>query len=187
MITRSTPPESEGDLSAKVPTDDETQEEAFYEEQAPEEEKKQFINFYISNEWYAIDITKIKSTVRVPTLTYLPGAPPHIIGIMNLRGTIVSVTDLKKVFGLPDPALSKKVLGAGRIIVIEHGNVETGLLVDKVAGTIEVPVSKIDPPLATLDSKAAEYIEGESEIDGKLLGILKVDTLLQKKTDQKSS
>ena len=149
-------------------------EEDFYEEKPPEEEKRQLVNFYLGKEWYGIEITSVKEMVKVPSITYLPGAPSHILGVINLRGNILSVTDPKKIFGLN----ATKPLPSSRIIVIEHGHIETGILVDKVGGTLYVPVAKIDPPMVTLAGPAAEYIEGESEIEGKLLGILKVEKLI---------
>ncbi|MFH1684621.1 MAG: chemotaxis protein CheW [Candidatus Margulisiibacteriota bacterium] len=152
-------------------------EEDFYEENPPEEEKKQLIDFHLGKEWYGIEIIKVREVVKVPPITYLPGAPPYILGIANLRGNILSITDLKKIFGLGAVESSP----ANRIIVVEHEGIETGLLVDKIEKTLDLPVSKIDPPMATLEGPAAEYIEGEAEIEGKLLGILKIEKLIQKK------
>ncbi len=151
-------------------------EEEFYEEKAVIEEKKQFIVFYLNNEFYGVNIENLKEVVKVQSITYLPCAPLHILGVINLRGNILSVTDLKKIFGLGNIQTSSN---ENRIIVIESKGIETGIFVDKVVGTVDAPVEKIEPPMATLGGPAAEYIEGEYEIEGKLLGILNVQKLIK--------
>lgn len=151
-------------------------EEEFFKEEA-KEESIQLIVFRLANEWYGIEISKTKEIVKVEKITYLPSSPPDIAGIVNVRGNILSVTDLKKTFGLPDEGLTE----TSRIVVIEAGTIETGLLVDEACGVIEVPLSKIDPALSTLPPERAEYVEGECKADSKLIGILKVEKILEKR------
>lgn len=146
-----------------------------YERQEPKEETRQFVVFRESSEWYAVEILKTKGIVKIERITYLPSAPGYIAGIVNLRGNILSVTDLKSIFGLAPGELTEK----SRLIVIESGPFETGLLVDEVTKVVDVAVTKIDPTLTTLPPERAEYLEGEFRIEDKLIGILKVENILK--------
>jgi len=131
-------------------------EEDLYEKEELKEQTLQLVVFRLSQEWYGIEITKLREAMKVNSITYLPSSPEHIAGIVNLRGSILSVTDLKKIFGLPQEELTEKT----RIIAIESGRLETGILADEVAEAIEVPTSKIEPTLAIVAPEVAEYIEG---------------------------
>ena len=132
-------------------------EEDLYEKVELKEETVKLVFFRLAREWYGVEITKVKEVIKVEKITYLPSSPEHIAGIVNLRGNILSVTDLKRFFALPHEELTEKT----RIVAIESGIVETGLLVDEVAEAIEVPVSVIDPPLATIAPEMGEYIDGQ--------------------------
>lgn len=149
------------------------EEEDLYEAPEVKEETTQLVVFRISAEWYGIEITKVKEVIKAEDITYLPSSPEYVAGIVNLRGNILSVTDLKKIFGLPQEELT----GKSRLVVIESGVLETGLLVDEVAEAVEIPISGIDPALTTIIPERAEYIEGECKIGDRLIGILKVEKI----------
>lgn len=151
--------------------------EDLYEREELKEQTRQIIVFRLSREWYGVEITKVKEVVKVGKITYLPSSPEYIAGIVNLRGKILSVTDLKAMIGLPHEELTDKA----RIIAVESGILETGLLVDEVVESIEVPVSKIEPALITLPAEEAEYIKGECKVDNKLIALISVEKVLEKK------
>lgn len=140
------------------------------------EETFQLVVFKLSKEWYGVDIASVKEVIKAGKITYLPSSPNNIIGIINLRGNILSVTDLKKILGLPEEGLT----GGSRIVVVESGNLETGFLVDEVDEVSEWSMAKVEPTLATIASEKADYIKGECRIGYKLIGILKVDKILEK-------
>jgi purine-binding chemotaxis protein CheW len=112
-----------------------------YEDEEVKEEIVKLAIFRVSNEWYGVDISKTREVARIETITYLPSSPEHIAGIVNLRGDILSVTDLKRIFGLPSEQLTEK----SRLVVIESGDLETGLLVDEVDEVMDVAVAKFIP------------------------------------------
>jgi len=143
-------------------------EEDLYEKEELKEETIQLVVFRLAREWYGIEITKVKEVIKVEKITYIPSSPEYIAGIINLRGNVLSVTDLKRIFTLPHEELTEKT----RIVAIESGIVETGLLVDEVVEAIEVPVSKIEPTLLTIAPEMAEYIEGQCRVNGKLIALL---------------
>ncbi len=150
--------------------------EDLYEKEEPKEESLQFIVFRLAREWYGIEITKVKEIIKAGKITYLPSNPEFIAGIVNLRGNILSVTDLKTIFSLPYEDSTEKT----RIIAIECGVLETGLLVDEVAESIEVSVSKIEPGLSTLPDEGGRYIEGQCKVGNKLIALINVEKVLEK-------
>lgn len=151
--------------------------EDLYEREELREQTKRIIVFRLSKEWYGVEITKVREATRVGKITYLPSSPEYIAGIVNLRGKILSVTDLKAMIGLPHEEPTDK----SRIIAVESGVLDTGLLVDEVVESIEVPVSKIEPPLVTLPAEEAGFIVGQCKVDNKLIALLSVEKILEKK------
>ena len=151
--------------------------EDFYEREAPREEILQLVVFRLAREWYGVEITKVREVIRVGKMTYLPSCEEHIAGIVNLRGYILSVTDLKPALGLSHREPTEKA----RIIAIESGVFETGFLVDEVVESIEVPVSKIEPILLTLPAERAKYLKGQCKVNDKLIGIVNVERVSEKK------
>jgi purine-binding chemotaxis protein CheW len=149
--------------------------EDLYEREELKEETLQLIVFRLAREWYGVEITKVKEVIRVNKMTYLPSSPEYIAGIVNLRGNILSVTDLKPIFRLPYEELTEKT----RIIAVEFGILETGLLVDEVIESIEVPVSKIEPSLLTIPSEGAKYIEGQCKVNNKLIALVSAQKVLE--------
>ncbi len=153
------------------------EEESLYqiERKSSEEETFQCINFLIDKEWYGIEITKVKEIIKVPPITYLPSTPSFIAGICNLRGNILTIIDVKKIFGLSETALTNN----SRVVVVESGKIVLGFLVDEVSEVVELPISSIDAPLVTLEGEKGDYIIGETKIDEKLIAILDIDKLIQ--------
>jgi purine-binding chemotaxis protein CheW len=152
----------------------ETDEALYGEERAAEEPTAQFCSFRLGAEWYGIPIARVREVVRVGQIAFLPSAPPHVAGIINLRGSIVSVTDPKRLFGLPPTPRTSQ----NRIVVIEHGAVETGLLLDEVGEVVTVPHSALEPPLVTFEPSQTDYIEHVCRRGDRLLAVLRAEKLL---------
>jgi len=157
--------------------EDRTPYEDLYGKEELKEESLQFIVFRLAREWYGVEITKVKEIVKAGKITYLPSSPEHIAGIVNLRGNILSVTDLKTIFSLPHEEPTEKA----RIIAIESGILETGFLVDEVVDSIKVPVSKIGPALSTLSAEGGKYIEGQCKVGNRLIALISIEKVLEKK------
>jgi len=153
--------------------DDETDD--LYEKEEKREETLQLVVFRLDREWYGVDIRKVKEIIKLNRVTYLPSSPEHIAGIVNLRGNILSVTDLKVLLNLSRELPGEKA----RIIAVEFGILETGLLADEVVGSIELPVRMIGPVIPTIPAGGAKYLEGQCKVDDKLIGILSVETVLE--------
>ncbi|MFC1616747.1 chemotaxis protein CheW [Candidatus Margulisiibacteriota bacterium] len=149
-------------------------EEDFYEKVEEKEDSVKLIVFRISNEWYGIDIVKSKEIINVPEIVYLPSSPKYIIGVINLRGNIVSITDPKLILGLKQ----QKITAKSRLIIIEEDEIETGLLVDELDNVIEALVSRINPTIHTVSAESANFIKGEFKIGDKLIGVLNTDQII---------
>ncbi len=150
-------------------------EEDLYGKEEIREQTVRLVVFRVANEWYGIDIIKTKEVAVIDKITYLPSSPENIAGITNLRGDILSVMDLKKLFGLRHEDLTDK----SRLVVIESGDWETGLLVDEVTAVVEIAANEIHPTLTTIAPETAEYLSGECKIDNKLIGILNINKILK--------
>ncbi len=146
-----------------------------YERDEKREETVQLVVFRLNQEWYGVDIRKVKEIIKSNRITYLPSSPEHIAGIVNLRGNILSVTDLKVFLNLSRELPGEKA----RIIAVESGILETGLLADEVVGSVELPVKMISPAIPTIPAGGAKYLEGQCKVDKKLIGILSIEKVLE--------
>ena len=150
-------------------------EEDFYGKKESREKTLNLVVFRLANEWYGVMITDVREVVNFEKISFLPSSPEHITGIFNLRGNILSVTDLKKVFNLAAEEMTER----SRLVVVSAGNFETALLVDEVAEPIEVPLAGISPALATITPEKAERLSGAVHVGRKFIGILKVEEIFR--------
>jgi len=151
-------------------------EEDFYASKEDPEGFIQILAFRLAQEWYGVDAIKIKVIMNVRQIAYLPFAPAWVAGIINFRGDMMSVTDLKKILGLPGSELTE----TARLIVVEDGLCSTALLADQIDEIIAVPVGQIYPKLESIAPQRAEYIEAGCKFGQKLLGVLDVKRILRK-------
>jgi purine-binding chemotaxis protein CheW len=149
----------------------------FYETENEQQEPGiRVITFRLSHEWYAAEIGSVVEVIRMTELTELPSAPRYIAGITNLRGNIISVTDPKKLFGLPEEAGTNKT----RIIVVASNEIETGLMVDEVSQVMDVSEGQIDPPLSTLSNDKGQYVKGGIRLEGRLVTMIDASAIIEK-------
>lgn len=116
----------------------------------------EFVEFTLANEHYAVENQWGEEVCPFKDLTPLPCVPPFISGIVNVRGRILAVLDLKKFFDLPD----KGITDLHRIILIRGEELEFGLLADTVTGVRSLPWPSLQPAPATLGGIRSEYIKG---------------------------
>jgi purine-binding chemotaxis protein CheW len=123
--------------------------------------------FKLGNEFYAIDLTYLKKIVRSKQITPVPGVPDHILGVINVRGEIISVVDLRALLGISAESPQQSA-----IMITSMQGIEAGFLVDSVEDIIELPPKSIDPPMITFEKEYVDLIEGEAQLDNMLLVIL---------------
>jgi purine-binding chemotaxis protein CheW len=116
----------------------------------------ELLEFRLASESFAVETKHVAEVQPLKNLTPLPCTPPFILGIVNLRGRIIPVMDIKRFFDLPEPGLTD----LHRLIVIFNEGVEFGLLADVVVGVRNIPVDTLQPSLPTLTNVRADYLKG---------------------------
>lgn len=115
------------------------------------------LSFYLKDELYAIDIISAKEVVRPAAITRVPNVPKFVVGVMNLRGEIVPIFDIRSFFGVEQ---EKKSEGK-RIIITDISGSLLGICVDKIFGTYDVSADDVQPHLSTIKGVVAEYTKGQ--------------------------
>ncbi|MEJ2694428.1 MAG: chemotaxis protein CheW [Candidatus Thiodiazotropha sp.] len=116
----------------------------------------QFVTFVLMEETYGINVMQVQEVLRVTEIAPVPGAPAYVLGIINLRGNVVTVIDTRIRFGLP----TVETDDASRIIVIESEKQVVGILVDAVAEVVELRENEIDPAPNVGTEESSRYIQG---------------------------
>ncbi len=116
----------------------------------------EIIEFRLSRETYGIEYAFVREVFPLEDLTPLPCAPSFVLGIVNVRGRIISVVDLKKFFNLPDGGLGDM----NKIIIMSNDVMEFGILADVIIGTFSIPPGDIQPPPPTVTGIGAGYLKG---------------------------
>ena len=134
----------------------------------------QWVTLTLDNETYGINVMQVQEVLRVPEIAPVPGAPDYVLGIINLRGNVVTVIDTRKRFGLP----ARKMDEDAQIVILESHRQVVGILVDTVAEVIELRASKIEPAPDVGRDRNAQFIKGVFSQDGKLLILVDLERLL---------
>lgn len=132
---------------------------------------KKFVTLGLGNERYGIEVTRTREIIARYEIVPLPKTPEFIEGIISLRGDIIPVVDLRKRFELP----YKERDDDTRIIVIEMRDFTVGIQVDKVYEVLKLTEDAIEPPPPMVSGLKADYLEGVTEVKGKLTSILNLD------------
>ncbi len=130
--------------------------------------------FRLMDDLYAVDIMRINEIIRPQKLTVLPKAPSFIEGVINLRGTVIPVVDLRKRFDMPQRPSNAST----RLLIIRISGQSVGLVVDDVTEVITVPVKDIKPPPAVSEGMAVDYLLGVCLSGDVLVMMLDIDKLL---------
>ena len=136
----------------------------------------QIVNFRVGPETFGVDIALVHEIVRVPEITSVPDAPDFIEGVINLRGRIISLVDLRKRFGQKEIAPGKK----NRIIVVEHQQRFVGLIVDSASEVLRVPGSDIEPPPHVFEQGGLDYVTGIAKVQGRIIILVDLGNILQR-------
>ncbi len=140
------------------------------------EKDLQVVGFRIGNEMFGVRIASVREIVRVPEITAVPSAPETVEGVINLRGKIIPVMDLRKRFGHVDIQPDKK----NRILVVELNNKLVGLIVNAASEVLKIPPSDIEAPGSVFAEGESSYVTGVGKLKGRLIILLDVSKLLQK-------
>jgi purine-binding chemotaxis protein CheW len=134
----------------------------------------QLVSFNIGEEEFGVDILKVQEINRMLNVTRVPNAPEYVEGVINLRGKVIPVVDLRKRFGLPPKEHDKNT----RIIVIELSGKTVGFVVDSVKEVLRIPKSVTEPPPALATNINSDYITAVGKLDDRLLTLLDMERVL---------
>jgi purine-binding chemotaxis protein CheW len=134
----------------------------------------QLVTFRLEDETYGINVMQVQEVLRVSEIAPVPGAPDYVLGIINLRGNVVTVIDTRSRFGLSSTELDD----ASRIVIIESDQQVVGILVDSVAEVVELRTSQIDPAPNVGNEESSRYIQGVATLGDRLLIVVDLNRLL---------
>ncbi|EAQ31868.1 MULTISPECIES: chemotaxis protein CheW [Idiomarina] len=138
------------------------------------DEVLQWVTFQLEEETYGINVMQVQEVLRYSEIAPVPGAPDYVLGIINLRGNVVTVIDTRLRFGLPENEITDNT----RIVIIESDKQVIGILVDSVAEVVYLKKSEIDSAPNVGTEESARFIQGVSNRDGELLILVDLDKML---------
>jgi purine-binding chemotaxis protein CheW len=138
---------------------------------------EQLVVFDLAHEFYGVDIGAVNTIIRMQEITRIPRTPEFVEGVINLRGSIVPVIDLRKRFGLPVGEATK----SSRIVVVEAAGVMIGMVVDAVAETLRLSADMIEPPSPVVVNVDSAYVRGVGKQDNRLVILIDLEKVLTEK------
>jgi purine-binding chemotaxis protein CheW len=136
-----------------------------HEQRAAAEATEHLATFFLEGEEYGVDVRQVQEIRRVGEITAVPRAPEFVRGVINLRGRILPVLDLKRKLGLGEVAPGR----AARIVVVHVRDRLLGLLVDGASQVLKVPVSRVEPAPDEVTERGGDYIRGVAKLDDRLI------------------
>lgn len=142
--------------------------------QAAQEQVLQWVTFHLDNETYGVNVMAVKEVLRYTQIAPVPGAPDYVLGIINIRGTVISVINTRRRFGLPDQEPTDNT----RIVIIEVGKHVVGIMVDSVAEVVYLRQSEIETSPTVGKDDGARFIQGVCNKNDELLILVEFEKLL---------
>ena len=136
---------------------------------------QEYLSFVLADESYAVNIFHIKEIIKPPMITEVPRTERVILGVLNLRGMIAAVVDLRRRLGLEAAEQTRK----SRILIVQLRDELVGLLVDEVRHVIRLKDEDIEPPPGVFDRVEAEHIVGVGRQEGEMYTLLDLDSVIQ--------
>lgn len=139
----------------------------------PQSERKVIV-FQLQDESYALDVEQVGSIERIQPITRIPQAADFVKGVINLRGVVTPVIDLRARFGM----METKVDESTRIIIVSSLDMNVGLIVDTANDVSDIPMSAIEPPPEVVGAVDVDYIEGVANVENRLIILLDLQKVL---------
>lgn len=136
----------------------------------------QLVTFNIGEEEFGMDIMHVKEIIRMMEITKVPKSPEFVDGVINLRGNVVPIIDLRKRFSMAGKDRDKNT----RISVVELGGTIVGFVVDSVHEVLRIPTDTVEPPPPVVAGIDSDYIKGVGKLDDRLLILLDLQKLLSR-------
>jgi purine-binding chemotaxis protein CheW len=136
--------------------------------------EQQLVSFDLATESYGVDIGAVREIIRLQKITNVPRTPEFVEGVINLRGKVIPVVDLRKRFGLPVGDQSAE----NRIVVVDIGGQDIGVIVDAVNEVLRIFSDSVEPPSSVITTADPDYLMGIAKVDNKLLILLNLESVL---------
>tara|TARA_B100000315_G_scaffold43928_1_gene38891 strand:+ start:86 stop:586 length:501 start_codon:yes stop_codon:yes gene_type:complete len=136
-----------------------------------------YLTFFLSNEEYGLEILKVREIISVMEITSVPQTPDFIKGVINLRGKVIPVVDLRLKFGMPEMEYTKETC----TIVVDVQGLQMGIVVDTVSEVLDIAESDIEPPPAFGSTIKTDFILGMGKVKGEIKILLSIDKILSSK------
>jgi len=134
----------------------------------------QWVTFKLDNETYGINVTRVQEVLRYTEIAPVPGAPSYVLGIINLRGNVVTVIDTRQRFGLDTVEVSDNT----RIVIIEADKQVVGIMVDSVAEVVYLRQSEVETAPNVGNEESAKFIQGVCNKNNELLILVELDKMM---------
>jgi len=145
-----------------------------YDEDDEDTQKDKFLTFHIENEDYGVEIRYVTEIIGMQKITEVPDMPKFVKGVINLRGKVIPVMDVRLRFGMDFQEYNDRTC----IIVADIGETTVGLIVDKVQEVINIAESQIELPPNLNDTEGNQFIKGMGKVDDEVKILLDVETVL---------
>ena len=136
--------------------------------------EKQLVVFDLASEGYGVDIGAVREIIRMQEITRVPQTPEFVEGVINLRGKVIPVIDLRKRFGLQVADQSKD----NRIVVVDIGKQDIGVIVDAVTEVLRISADSVEPPTSVITSADSDYLLGIAKLESRLIILLDLESVL---------
>ncbi len=140
------------------------------------ESTNQIVGFRLANEEYGVDIMRVQEIILPGEITQMPEVPDYICGLINLRGHVIPIVDLRQRFGLPVSERDEHT----RIIVVNVGNKTIGMVVDAVNEVLRINEAQLEPPPSSIVGIEHVYIKALVKFEDKLLILLDIESILSR-------
>ena len=136
--------------------------------------ERQLVVFRLADEDYGLNIETVREIIRLQAVTYVPDSPDFVEGLINLRGSVTPVVELRKRFGVELTEATPQT----RIVVVDIGGENIGIIVDEVSEVLRISEDAIEPTSAVITTEDSYYIEGIAKLGDRLLILLDLDRVL---------
>ena len=137
-----------------------------------------YLTFMLGREEYGLPVLKVREIIRVMDITHVPQVPPHVLGVINLRGKVIPVIDLRRKFGFPDQGDTERTCIIVAEIDLSASTVMMGVVVDAVSEVVTVTPAEIDATPEFGGQQTTDYILGLAKVKGSVKILLDLDRVL---------
>jgi purine-binding chemotaxis protein CheW len=143
-------------------------------------DERQLVVFDLAGESYGVDINAVREIIRIQQVTHVPDAPDYVEGVMNLRGNVIPVIDLRKRLGLKVGEANAE----SRVVVVDIAGQGIGVIVDAVREVLRIANSAVEPASAVITTEDSFYLQGIAKLENRLLILLDIERALSEQADE---